>query len=236
MARKSRLRKRIEKRSKRNLALTILIIVVFSFFFIRFGVPIFAQVGLFISGLKSSTEVKKEEKVFITPPVLNSLPSATNSAQIVVSGRADKDQQIKIYINGAFQKETETDNKGEFTTLAILGEKENSVKAKAFDAKENGSDFSQTQYVSYIVEPPKLELNSPSDGQKFQKDDKNIEVSGITDTGARVTVNDFIAVVDGEGNFSYRLSLKDGDNDIKITAVDEAGNKTEKTIKVSYSP
>jgi len=36
--------------------------------------------------------------------------------------------------------------------------------------------------------------------------------------------------------FSYTIQLKDGDNEIKIEAVDEAGNKTEKIVRVKYSP
>ncbi|KKR73103.1 MAG: hypothetical protein UU15_C0019G0001, partial [Candidatus Levybacteria bacterium GW2011_GWC2_40_7] len=36
--------------------------------------------------------------------------------------------------------------------------------------------------------------------------------------------------------FSYMLPLKDGDNDIKVEALDEAGNKAEKVVRVKYAP
>ena len=59
---------------------------------------------------------------------------------------------------------------------------------------------------------------------------------GKTDSGVRITVNGFWAVIDENNNFSYSLPLQDGDNAIKVVAQDQAGNKAEKEIKVTYSP
>jgi bacillopeptidase F len=84
-----------------------------------------------------------------------------------------------------------------------------------------------------------LDVSSPSDGQGFNKNQVNtgntINVAGKTDQGVSVTVNGFWAVVDDNNNFSYTLPLQNGDNQIKIVAVDLAGNKTEKDLKVNFS-
>jgi outer membrane lipopolysaccharide assembly protein LptE/RlpB len=48
-------------------------------------------------------------------------------------------------------------------------------------------------------------------------------------------VNGFWAVVDDNNNFSYTLPLQSGDNQIKIVAIDQAGNKAEKDLKVNFS-
>jgi len=62
-----------------------------------------------------------------------------------------------------------------------------------------------------------------------------LHVHGKTDPNVKVTINDFWAIVDDSGNYSYNLSLKSGDNPIKIVATDDAGNNTEKDLKISYS-
>ena len=48
-------------------------------------------------------------------------------------------------------------------------------------------------------------------------------------------MNEFWAIVDAGGNFSYTLPLQNGENTIKVVATDEAGNKTEYEVKVTYS-
>jgi hypothetical protein len=60
-------------------------------------------------------------------------------------------------------------------------------------------------------------------------------VEGITDA-ERVTVNDRIAVIDGNGKFSLIVSLNEGKNDLVVQATDQAGNKTETTMSVTYTP
>ena len=153
-----------------------------------------------------------------------------------MSGKAGKNSTIKIYVNGNVGDETRTDSTGIFSTIVTLKEKDNSVKAKEYDSRDNASDFSDSQYVSYITQAPSLEIKSPTDSQKFTRDDKTVRVSGTTTLGARVTINGFVAIVDDSGSFSYNLALANGDNDIKVVATDDARNKTEKSIKVNYSP
>ena len=76
-----------------------------------------------------------------------------------------------------------------------------------------------------------------ADGQGFNGgDNRTISVSGKTREGAKVTVNGFWSVMQPDGSFSYRLGLQDGENQIRIVAEDEATNRTEKSLKVTFSP
>ena len=109
------------------------------------------------------------------------------------------------------------------------------LKAKAAKGDKE-SDFSNELVVTYRNIPPSLSVDSPTDGQKFEKDQSTARVSGKTDSGVKITVNGFWAVIDENNSFSYNLPLQNGDNTIKIEAVDQAGNKAEKEIKVTYSP
>ena len=179
-----------------------------------------------------------DETNYVAPPILNPLVSATNSAQIIISGKAFKDQTINLYINNSQTDQIQTDKNGVFVFTETLKSGDNQIKAKA---ENNGkqSDFSNVFDVVLKNSAPTLDISTPSDGQRFDKNSigsgNSISVSGKTDQGVSVTVNGFWAVVDDSNNFSYTLPLQNGDNQIKIIAIDQAGNKTEKDIKVNYS-
>jgi len=234
--RPSRLYKRLESKSRKNFLLTIFGIILIIAIVIKFGVPMIINFTLFISGTKDTEQnVKDDDVTFIPPPVLNPMPIATNSAEIIVSGTASLNQTINLYINGNFVNKTNVQKNGNFSFKETLEEKENAIKAKAVRDKKE-SEFSQIINISYKSTPPSLAINSPTDGQSFSKDENTVDVVGETEAQVKVTVNDFWAVTNQNNHFSYNLQLKSGENSIKIIATDEAGNKTEKNIKVTYSP
>jgi len=78
---------------------------------------------------------------------------------------------------------------------------------------------------------PKLTINNPPDGKVT--DNTSIDVQGITEAGATVTVNGKSVDVQEEGEFDYKFTLALGKNTITIVAKDANGNKTSKTIKVT---
>lgn len=232
----SRLSKRAESQSRRNLILSILGIIIVTTLMVRFGIPLLANISGFISGYHKSNSITESSKSkFISVPTLDTLVQATNSAEIIVKGQAEKNQNISIFINNALSDSKDTKDDGTFSFKVFLSQGENKIKVRA-SMDNNKSDYSDEETTTYISTAPTLDLKSPSDGQSFSKDQNPIQVTGVTDAGVKVTVNDFWAVIDENNNFSYTLNLKDGDNNIKITAVDIAGNKTEKEVKVTYSP
>lgn len=201
----------------------------------KFGIPLLVNVSLFISGIgKNNETVKNEQKTYIAPPTLDPLVSATNSAQIKITGKAFKDQKISLYVNDRFIESISTNKKGEFNFEYTLESGTNEIKARVKQG-ENQSDFSPIQTITYGNKQPLLEINSPTDGQSYSKDSKIIDVTGKTDSNVTVTINDFIAILDENNNFRYALTLHDGDNEILVSATDTAGNKTQKSIKVKYS-
>lgn len=233
---RSRLYKRLESRSKKNLFLTLFGIILIVGIIIKFGVPLIINFTLFVSGSGDTNQnVKQEDASFILPPILNPMPNSTNSAEIIVSGTASLNQSVILYINNNIVNKAEVQKNGSFEFREILPEKENEIKVKASLNKKE-SEFSKTLYISYKNTPPSLNVTFPSDGQSFSKDQNTVEVKGETDDLVKVTVNDFWAITDQGNHFSYTLPLKDGENQIKIIAIDLAGNKTEKDIKVTYNP
>lgn len=236
---RSRLKRRLEKQTKNSLIISLIGIVFVFFILIKFGLPLLINFTLFVSGFKNTNESqnKTSSPAFIPSPQLDSLPNATNSAQTIISGNASSKQTINLYINDELIKKTKTKDDGSFVFEDIkLSRGENSITAKALTEDKKESDFSAPIVISFKDKPPSLSVESPSEKQSFSKDENNIKVSGKTDKGTRVTVNDFWAIVDENGNFSYQLPLQNGENTIKIVATDDAGNKTETERKVIYSP
>ena len=173
---------------------------------------------------------------FILPPVLDPLPGATNSGRIAVSGYAAKESNVLIFVNGSEEMKIVADKDGKFSTqLVPIKEGENTLYA-IVAASDSQSSPSATYTVNYKKNEPKLEISSPQDGDQFRDDQKEITIAGATDEDNRVLINDRLVIVDVQGNFSYSVRLSDGENTFKIQAYDNAGNKTEKELKVTYSP
>lgn len=240
MRRRSRLKNTQAKKSQKTVVLSIIGIVIVLFVLYKFGLEALINFSLFVTGHSSNqVDLINNNINFLPSPILNPLPIATKSAKIIISGTAKKDSIIKLYINGTVIDQTIADNNGSFRFEEDLQNGNNSIKTKA-SLKNLVSDYSNQYSVNYNNIPPKLELSSPSDGQSFNKNqvetDNSIRVIGKTDSGATVTINGFIAVLDESNNFSYTLTLQNGENNIKVVAKDDAGNSTETDLKVSFSP
>jgi hypothetical protein len=219
--------------------LSIIGIVVILFLLFKFGIDALVNFSVFISGNQNQATTTNPNQInYVAIPILNPLPSATNSAQIVISGASLKDYSIVLYINNSEVDQSNTDQNGKFHFTEDLNKGSNQIAVRAkYNNKQ--SELSDVQSVNYTNSQPKLDVNSPSDGQHFDKNTigtgNTITVSGATDPGVSVTVNGLWAVIDDNNNFSYILTLQNGDTQIKIVATDQAGNKSEKDLKVSYS-
>lgn len=236
--RRSRLNKNLEKRTRKTIILSILGIAIILFLLFRFGLDLLVNFSLFITGKNQSIIQNPNQINYVATPILNPLPIATNSAQIVISGTSLKDYAILLYLNNSSVDESPTDKNGNFSFVENLNKGNNQIAVRA-KYNDRLSELSGVISVTYTNLQPTLEISSPSDGQKFDKNTigsgNTVSVTGKTDAGVTVTVNGFWAVIDDNNNFSYVLPLQNGDNQIKIVAIDQAGNKTEKDIKVNFS-
>jgi hypothetical protein len=232
---RSRLTKTFVRKTKQRLFFNSLGILVIIILLIKFGIPFLINVSLFLAGARSNVSTQTQNNAFLAAPVLDSTYSATNSATTTITGSAGQKETIRLFVNDVFIDESESKDDGSFAFKNVsLTDGDNTIKVKAkLDKSE--SDFSNKITITYKHTAPTLSIDSPSDGASFNKDQTTITVTGKTDADARVTVNDFWAIVDDKGSYSYSLHLQNGDNTIKVDAMDAAGNKTEKTIKVSLS-
>lgn len=234
---RSRLLKHKKKQIKKSLLLTVAGIIVVGFLLLQYGLPILVSTSLFITGGAGGEDSSKKTNEFIPPPVLDIPFTATNSAEIFVKGTGKENSTVKIYVNGELIQKTKSKKDGSFQIRNIPLEKgENEIKARIQDSKNNQSHFSDPITVVFADKKPLLSIESPKNGQSFSKDEQSTQVKGKTDPTSKVTVNEYWAIVDSLGNFSYLFYLKDGENNLKITATDEAGNQKSEEIKITYSP
>jgi hypothetical protein len=235
----SRLREHQQKQAIRNIILISFGIIFFLFLVLNYGMQFLINFSVIIDKAKSSSEKlgANQDTTYIAPPVLDAMQSATNSAQVSVSGYSEAKQSINLYVNGKFIKKTNVKDDKTFLFKDVsLANGENYIKAKTITDVDKQSDYSNQIIVMYNNKAPSIDISFPSDGQTFSKEQNQININGTTDSGNKITVNDYRAIIDDQGKFSYLLKLQNGDNKIKIDAIDDAGNKTTKEIKVIYSP
>ncbi len=232
----SRLNKTLEKETRRNFLLVILGVILIFILFIFFSTKILVFFSTLVEKRSENVSAKNLDTVFIPPPQVDPLPDATNSAEIEIKGIAVSGEKVQLFLNGRKIKETTLTSDNSFTFTNVKLEKgENTIKARTVLKDGKVSKYSDSITIHYLSDPPELSIYFPSDDQSFTKENNPIRVSGKTSQNAKVTVNDFWAIVDEDGNYYYNLPLKGGENFIKIKAVDKAGNTAEKEIKVTYS-
>lgn len=234
---RSRLSRRIEQQNKKAFIGSLLGIIFVAFVLIKYGLPFLATASFFLTGYQGDErQEKKERQGFIAPPLFDAFPTATNSAVFAISGSASSKKSVILYINDDLIDTVTTDDKGKFSFSELqLSKGANEIKAKVKDENKE-SKYSETVTVLYTDTAPTLTLDSPQGGKSFSKDDKNALISGKTDLGVKVTVNELWAIVDASGAFSYTLPLQSGENKITVIATDQAGNETKIERIITYSP
>src|SRR3990167_2616665 len=213
-----------EKKFTRKLITSLTIVAVSGIFVIFFGLPLLAKVVYFTSGTQKQTQNTSDTSLALLPPTLDSISTATNSAKINVSGYSISDAAIIVVVNGEESTKIPTDKDGKFNSNEIsLKEGENKINAFVV-RKDQESSPSATFIVIYKKSNPKIEISSPENGARIRQDNRDITISGTTDPGNRMTINDRLVIVQNDGSFNFKVTLSDGDNIIKLQAADDAGN------------
>lgn len=233
----SRLRKTQSRKNTRKAFIFILLSVAMVAFFVFVGTPLLIKYTSFVSDIRKSADpIERNDITPPPPPRIDPISSSINTTEIELSGRTEPGATVKIFYNSN-DKELLTNNEGSFSTTLKLNEGSNKISFIAIDKSGNESRRTRSYIVTFDDKPPELTINSPGDGSSYYgSGQRQLEILGSTEENARVHINDRIAVVDDTGNFSYQVSLSEGENNFKIISEDEAGNKTEQELTVNYFP
>ena len=229
-----RLSRREERKVVKRIVYLSLFSIILAVFLITLGIPLLGKFADFLNLVFRKNEISQvDSKSAPRPPILDILPQATNSATLAISGFSQDETRVVIYNDLQNVGEAEVESgKFQFENLK-LKDGQNEISAKAISKSGKESDFSGSVKIILDKEPPKLEVDTPSEGQSFSQDNR-IKVSGKTDKDAQVYANGFLASVTAEGNFEVLVPVLEGETTIEIKATDDAGNTKVESRKVNF--
>jgi hypothetical protein len=237
MQKEPRQMRKKEKQSLRTILFLLFVLIIVVVFFLLYGIQMLINFSLYLEGNKSNSAASaSNSNSYIAPPVINPMNSATNSAQVIVTGYTVSDYTVKLFVNDhlAGSQPVAGDKSFSFHNIQ-LQQGENDLKAQSVTSDGKVSDFSEITKITFSNKAPTLTVTSPNDGQTFSGSDNPIKIIGKADAGSHVQINDYWAIVDDQGNFSYILPLQKGDNHLHIVASDDAGNQATKDLKVTLN-
>ena len=228
---------RLARHEERNIIKRIFFLSIVSLVLVilllTFGINILGKFADFLGAfIGNKNQQQTTSNAIPEPPRLDPLPHATNSARLAVSGYA-QDGKVLIFQDDETVGETEAQD-GKFKYENVnLKTGENQISAKVVSTGNKESDFAPSQKIIFDKTEPKLEIETPVEGQSFSGDNR-IKVSGKTDADSQVYANGFLAAVNSDGHFEVYVPLLEGESTIEIKAQDEAGNEKLEKRKVNF--
>ena len=227
-------RKSEEQTTKKTFALGLLTVIVF-ILVIAFGLPFLVKFSVFLGEAKIKKEGTVKEKILPPLPPRIVLPyDATSSAKINISGFAEANVDVELLKNDVSFGKSKVSEGGDFTFSDVnLDEGENTFTTIAISEKGGSSEPSKQLVIVYDNKAPEFTMINPST-DNIKVDVADFEVSGQSEKGVSVLVNNQVAMVDDAGKFRTKVQLNAGKNDIEIKVRDAAGNETKKNISITY--
>jgi hypothetical protein len=231
----SRLRRVEERSAKRIIILSISGIVTLIIIGVVFGLPMLVKFSLFMDSSRGAAPTPVASLAIITPPELDPLPEATNSAAIAISGVTDPSTELTLIVNNDPVDKITSSSDGQFLFKKVsLEDGSNSIRVKRKGPAGQKDVLSDAVLVERRTSKPKLELTSPEDKKTYSGESNKASITGSTDEGNSITVNDRKVIVNPNGSFHYEYPIPEGETKLKITATDLAGNTNTEERTVTY--
>ncbi len=156
-----------------------------------------------------------------------------NKDSISIEGKVTSDCTVNVYVNDKKVAELETKDRVFKEEIELL-EDENTISVSG---TIKGKETEPSVPIKVIKDktPPKINITSPKEGEKTNKEVINIEGNIEEQNLDKVLINDQEIKLDAKGYFNKKLILNEGENIITITAIDLAGNETKVERKVYVS-
>ncbi|MEH7633752.1 S8 family serine peptidase [Bacillus pumilus] len=154
----------------------------------------------------------------------------TNKDELEIEGKASPGLDVAIYQNDEEIAKVKADQSGVFKEKVTVSSGEHVFTAATVTDK---GATKRSKPVKVIIDQtaPVLTIDTPKKGKKTNKESLTVEGKVTDDHLAQVTVNGKKATTK-DGTYSARILLENGENTIKVTAKDAAGNKTTKKINI----
>lgn len=230
----SRLAKKEQKKIQHQTFFYIFLGIVILLIFIFLLVPSIIRIFFSVIDQESPFEVKDDVPPQV--PILSSNPpEATYSASLNLSGYAEANSKVVFVLNGEEVADVDVSDEGNFDYDLALNEGENEILLYGVDEAENESLKTRSYFLTQDTEAPFIDIETPEDGASIElKKNRVTNVSGSTEVGSKLYLNDRLLLVGSDGHFSGTYYLGEGENKLLFRAVDKAGNETEKEISVQF--
>ncbi len=175
----------------------------------------------------SAVRLIKLDTIKPVVPGVNSLPDATNTGTIAVSGSAETGTTVRIYLDGNLAGEVIAEG-GNYSKVITLNDGENRIVVNATDAANNTSDNSAVKLITLdTINPDVPVVNLPTTITNAA----TVTISGSAENNAWIRIYRGDTVI-GEayavgGSYSADITLVDGANNITVSATDRAGNPSD---------
>lgn len=169
-------------------------------------------------------EVGTETAQVLPVTVISLLPDYVADEIVEIKGKTKPG--YRVFING---QEAPQKANGEFLFTLRLQVGENEIKVVTISKSK--TEDNQTLTIERRPVPPKLTVISPD-----QSNTEHITISGQTDYGSIVYVDNKPAKPDRKGNFSSTVQLKEGINKIQITSTNSLGGTATAQKTVVFYP
>ena len=182
-------------------------------------------------------ELKRDIQVDLNNPTIliiqSSLPSITNKTTIDVSGTFIEDNVLSIKVNNILVSDIDLDE-GTFTARDVPLTTPQTILTA--EIKDNSGRTGTSNSVTINIDrtpPESLIISSPSQNEVVGAN--IITITGQTEDGAELIIGgqNYGVLSDGTINVQHTLS-QSGDNTLKITVKDQAGNARHAEIGVYY--
>ncbi|KFM92654.1 bacillopeptidase F [Bacillus paralicheniformis] len=157
----------------------------------------------------------------------------TNKKNAVIEGTSSPNTTVQLFNGDEEAGTAKTAGDGTFSKEIPLNKGENVITAKSSSASGT-TDASDPVRIVLDQKKPKLTIDTPKSGSKLNKETVTVKGTVSDDHLESVHVNGKKAAVD-KGEYSARIMLDNGQNEIKVTAADAAGNKTTKKVTVDVN-
>jgi len=233
----SRLRRVEDKKASKRIAMALIGMAGLLVFLALFGVKILIGFSLLVDRMRGGSTPVTQQQSLVLPPVLDPLPEATKEEKLDIHGKGTPKTQAIVYLNDTEYKKVPVADDGTFTVTGMSVDPGSiTISAKLIDDKDNVSELSNVITTTVDRTAPKLTIDKPEENTTINDGTHKVLVNGITEDATKITINGRIVVMKTDGSFSYSMPLNDGENKLKITAHDPAGNETSVERTVTYTP
>jgi hypothetical protein len=170
-----------------------------------------------------------------TPPIIRlaNLPDdhKVGEEELLIEGTTESDSAL--WLNDELQPFT-VDSNGGFSLRHLLREGENRLELRAIDPAGNAG--SVVRDVTLVLRPPEIIVDNPPDGVWLNE--RLLSVQGRTTPATQLLVNGKATNVGDDGRFNVDVLLEEGENTVRVEAMDQVGNVTdvERRVFIKLQP